>query len=109
MIKEYEAIVPGSGQAIFDMFQKQVEHRMSQEKFAVRQENLRSWGGLICGFLVACLGLVGSVVLGIHGDSVTASVIGGGTLVSLVGVFVLGKNATVKERLERTKILSGKR
>ena len=46
--------------------------------------------GQLFGLVTVTLGLGGAVYLGLRGWNITASVIGGGSLASLAGVFIYG-------------------
>ncbi len=48
--------------------------------------------GLIFGLLVAVLGIGGGIYLGLHGRDVAASIIGGGSLATIVSAFIYGRN-----------------
>ena len=54
-------------------------------------------GGLVCGALIAALGLGLSVYLAMHDHDVVAGVIGGSTLVAIVSVLVARTNATQRK------------
>jgi hypothetical protein len=49
--------------------------------------------GLVFALLVSMMGLGASIYLAMNGHEVTASIVGGGTLVGLVTAFVAGRKA----------------
>jgi len=48
--------------------------------------------GLVFALIVACLGLGMAAWLAVNGHELTASVIGGTTIVGLVSAFILGRD-----------------
>lgn len=97
-LAEYDEILPGAADRIIAMAERQAEHRQTLEAFAVRAEDRRSWGGLIAGGIVAVGFLVGAVVLGLNDQPWLGGVLGGSTLVSIVGTFVYGTRSRRAER-----------
>ena len=66
-------------------------HLQSMEKMQLSSLFLERRLGQILGFGIAFMGLSASVFLAYQGHEMTASIIGGATLVSLVSVFVVGR------------------
>ncbi len=58
--------------------------------------------GQVLGFMIGLGGLVAATLLGLYGAETAATIIGGGTLVSLVSVFVLGREVQPRSK-ERTQ------
>lgn len=59
--------------------------------------------GVVCAFVLALLGLVGAFVLVLKGHSVEGSVLGGATLVMLVGTFIQGRHSKHASIAQRAK------
>ena len=97
-LERYEHILPGAADRIIGMAERQAAHRQRLEEFALRSEDRRSWGGLIVGGIVALGFLVGSVVLGLKDQPWLGGVLGGTTLISIVGTFVYGTRSRRAER-----------
>jgi len=89
MLALLNAVVPGSAERMFNLYEDQARHRMNLEQRVVasdirQSERGQNWGGAIAmtGLLVA-----GAVAWG--GHEVAAAAIGGGSLATLVGAFVV--------------------
>lgn len=93
MFSGYNKVIPNGAERIFEWTREQSLHRMGIEHLAVSEQLKQDTRGQHYGLIIAVLGLVSATVLGALGHEVTASVIGGGTLVALVTVFVTGKKA----------------
>ena len=91
VLQGYETVQQGFAERILKMAEKQQDHRMSCEDKIVTESTSQSKRGQIIGCIIAILFLAGSVLLGLEGHDVLAGVIGGGTLISLVTVFVTNK------------------
>lgn len=96
-LDKYNSIIPNGGDRIMKMAENQQEHRMAIEKKVITSQSNQSILGQIFGLIIGVLGIVGGVILGIYGNPYVGGVIGGGTVVSLVTVFVLGKKYQKKE------------
>ena len=102
ILGRYNDILPGAAERIIQMAEKQAAHRQALETVAISSDASRSKWGQIFGFIVATIGLVVSCLLGIYGSAITASVMGAGTLVALVSVFIYGSKTRKNERLEKS-------
>ena len=94
----YEKVLSGSADRILKMAEKQLDHRISNENKLVDAENQSRLLGLIAGFLIATLGLAGSVYLGSNGKTWASGILSGGTLAGLVTVFVKGSSNNNQEK-----------
>jgi len=102
MLKEYNEAVPGSAEIILNQFTEQGSHRRWAERHALTHNSWRSWGGLVCGLIVALAGLWVAKAIG----NWPGAAIGVFDLVALVAVFVYGSNNVRHEREERAKTLA---
>ena len=91
ILREYESIVPGGAERIFARFEKQSDHRMQLEDFAIREELKQSSRGQIFGLVISLFGLGAAVALALMGHEIIAATLAGGTIVSLATVFIIGK------------------
>ena len=91
LLQKYENIQGGFADRIIKLAEKQLDHRIDSERQVVDGSVSDSKRGQIFAFIVAVLFLVAAVYLGINGHDWLAGILGGGTLVSLVTVFVTGK------------------
>ena len=99
-LERYEALNPGVTDRFITAFEKQVDHRIDIEKRAIRWDIVRSFVGIVLGFIVAMTIVIGSflLILDGHTDQGAAGIIA--TLVTIVGVFVY---SDVTRRRERSK------
>jgi uncharacterized membrane protein len=91
ILEAYNQIVDGGAERIFRKFEEQSEHRMNLERLAIGEELKQSKRGQIFGFIVALFGLSLAAFMAYLGHEAFASILGGGTILSLVTVFVVGK------------------
>ena len=91
--KKYNQIVPGSANRLLKMAEDDLAHIHSIQKSQVLMENIATIGGLITGWSIAVISLVGSGYLIMNGHDVAGSILGGTSLASLVGVFVYGRKS----------------
>lgn len=87
----YNEMIPDGADRIMKMAEKQQSHRMGIEKKAIGRQSAQSLIGQIFGFLIGLAGIGCGTFLAYKGHSTVGSIIAGGTVVSLVSVFVLGK------------------
>lgn len=98
ILGRYEEVVPGSAERIIKMAEGQFSHRTELERKVIDSDIQITKNGQRFGFLIALAGLIVAAVVSIYGKQWAGSVIGGGTLATLVGVFVYGSRARNKER-----------
>lgn len=72
------------------MAEKQQEHEIYMQKTLMNNDFTRSNLGLIAGFMIALVGLGGSIYLGIKDKAWASGLMGTATLGSLVAIFVKG-------------------
>lgn len=89
---EYNSVIPNGADRIMKMAEKQQEHRMLIESKVIKSQSLQSILGQIFGLLIGLVGICSGTFLAYSGETVVGSIIAGGTVVSLVSVFVIGKN-----------------
>ena len=96
-LERYNAIIPNGADRIMKMAEEQSRHRMELERKVISGQLKQTDRGQNYGLIIALVGLAISGLLGYFGQGVAASFIGGGTLVSLVTVFVLGRKKQEKD------------
>lgn len=106
LLADFDRVSPGSADKIIDQFVKQGEHRMAMEQKALGSDVERSRWGLVGGIIVSVVAFGVSVVFVYHGYPTQGALITGGTLGSLVGVFLYGTERRRTERKEKTKALA---
>ena len=90
---KYEKALPGAMDRILKLTEKQVDHRIEQEKTELKFE---SRGQIIGAMLVAMFGIL-SFLLAMFGHENVAIGLGVTTVVSLAVIFVLNKMPANKE------------
>lgn len=88
---QYNQAVPGAAERILAMAENDSAHLQTMERMSLTAWYQERRLGQILGFSVALLGLAASTFLAMNGHEVTASVIGGSTIVGLASVFVVGR------------------
>lgn len=93
LLQKYENIQKGFADRIINMAETQLDHRVNCESKIVNGSVIDSKRGQIFAFIVAVLFLAAAVILGMNGHDWLAGILGGGTLVSLVTVFLTNKKS----------------
>ena len=101
ILRRFDEVVPGAAERIIRMAEEQFAHRTTLEKKVIDSDISRSKWGQILGFMIAVVGLGVSALVTIYGNQWAGAVIGGGTLASLVGVFMYGARTRNKERVQK--------
>jgi uncharacterized membrane protein len=101
MLERYDQVCPGSAREIIDRFHKQSDHRMELEKIAVKQGSRDSLCGIIAAFILAAISIAGGTYIAINGYPLSGTFLGGGSMVTLAGVFVYGTRQRSKERMAK--------
>ncbi len=91
ILVQYNQAVPSAAERIIAMAEHDSAHLQSMEKMRLSAFYLERRLGQIFGFSIAIAALSASVFLAFNGREITASIIGGATLVSLVSIFVFGR------------------
>ncbi len=107
VLREYDDIVPGAAKTIIALFEKQSNHRIEMEKHVTREDVKRSYWGLAAGFVLSFVCITGSIWLVSQDHDAAGTIIAGGSVATLAGVFVYGTNSRKKERESRVKQLAG--
>lgn len=89
---QYNSVIPNGADRIMKMAERQQEHRMSIEKKVINSQSLQSGLGQIFGLIIGIVGIVSGTYLASIGATAVGGIIAGGTVISLVSVFVIGKN-----------------
>lgn len=98
ILRKFNEVLPGAAERIIKMAEDQSVHRKGLEKKVIDSDISRSKWGQILGFIMGMTGIVASVVIAIFGSPIAGSIMGVGTLASLVGVFMYGSKIRSKER-----------
>ncbi|MBF1054050.1 MAG: DUF2335 domain-containing protein [Parvimonas sp.] len=92
LLKQFDEVLPGTAERIITMTEKEGEHRRIIEKQIVDSEFKIQNQGIKLGFLIALVGILGSIFLAFYDKTIASTILGGSTLVSLVSVFIKGIN-----------------
>jgi uncharacterized membrane protein len=105
----YDQVVPGMAERLVAAFESQQKHRHFLESAVVTGGITRSWFGIWFGFVISLVRL-GVTAYAIHLKlQWAASVLGVGTLGSIVTTFITGRAQQEKERSERREKLLGEK
>lgn len=92
MLRQYEAILPGSADRIFKMAESQSEHRQLLEKRITASDITRSYLGMGCALAIALVGMFVTRDIVLSGNQIAGTVVGFTSLAALVTVFLKASN-----------------
>ena len=90
-IARLKELVPDRVDWVFDQTEIESKGRRDENKRINTMMFAERMAGLVFALLVAVIGLGAAVYLAMHDHDVTASILGGGTLVGIVTAFVAGR------------------
>lgn len=91
ILSHYDDVVENGAERIVRMAEKQSDHRMDLEKFAIKRQITQSGRGQIFGFVIALLCIGSTIFLALKGYETLAIALGTTTVLGLASIFVLGK------------------
>lgn len=97
----YNKTIPDGAERIMRMAENQSNHRIKIEENVINGQIKQSGRGQIFGLIIAFITIGSSVALAMFGHDVVAGVLGGGTVVGLVTVFVIGKREQKEQLAEK--------
>lgn len=92
-LESYNQIIPNGADRIMKMAENQADHRMSIERTVIKRQSFQSMLGQIFGLIIGLAGLACGTFLAYSNFPKTGAVIAGGTVISLVSVFVMGRKS----------------
>ena len=98
ILRQFEQVSPGAAERNIKMAEDQSIHLRELEKQVISSDISRSKWGQILGFIISICGLSASAFIAIFGNPIAGTIIGVGTIASLVGVFMYGSNIRNQER-----------
>jgi uncharacterized membrane protein len=104
ILREMGEIYPEAPKLIFEDFHAQSSHRREIEKKVIDNRINLSYRGQLIGGTIGGIGIVGSLIVIGLGHDWAGVTFAGGCLVSLVYVFVTGRDREKQERDEKEKI-----
>jgi uncharacterized membrane protein len=87
----YDSVIPNGADRIMKMAEAQQSHRMNMENKVITSQSSQSRLGQIFGLVIGIVGIGSGTFLAAIGEATVGGIIAGGTVVSLVSVFVIGK------------------
>lgn len=93
---KYDSVIPNGADRIMKMAEAQQSHRMSIENKVITSQSSQSKLGQIFGLIIGIVGIGSGTFLAVNGETTVGGIIAGGTVVSLVSVFVIGKTVQRK-------------
>jgi uncharacterized membrane protein len=103
ILNRYNELLPGAADRIIAMAEAQAKHRQTLEQIAIKSGARDSMLGLIFGLTIGLAGISGSVFCIINGYQAGGTILGTGSLASLVGVFVYGSRQRREERERKSQ------
>jgi len=97
ILKGYNEAVKDGAERVVAMAEKQLNHRIQLEDYAIKEELKQSKIGQIFGFILGFVGLLSASILALLGHETTAGIFGTTTIIGLVTVFVLGGKSSQKD------------
>ncbi len=97
-------IYPDAAKIIFSDYHEQSAHRRELERLSITTGATLALRGQLIGGTLGGVGLIRSFIVASLGHEWAASVIGTASLVSLVSVFVVGRDQQKKERIEKAAV-----
>lgn len=93
---KYNSVIPDGADRIMKMAENQQSHRINIESKIIKSQSSESKLGQIFGLVIGLVGIVCGTYLAANGNPTVGGIIAGGTVVSLVSVFVIGKREQSK-------------
>jgi uncharacterized membrane protein len=106
MLRDYDSLVPGTAQKMFEAFLKQGEHRREMERHVIEARIRLQFIGMWLGFAVALASLAAFVAMAIALREPLVGLGVFGSIAVLAGVFVYSAQSQKQERIEKARILS---
>jgi len=102
LMEQWDKLIPGSAEKIFNRFEKQSDHRMNIESRVVKANNFKSYISPIFAFFISILAIGGGIYIALNGNAGlggTLSFVGLGAVVApfLVTTFKTPKNTNTKK------------
>jgi len=92
-LQKYEQIMPGLAKMVVQNAERQTLHRLEIERKTLKSNAVKSFAGLIFGFLIGIFGLGGGFYLTFKGYNVIGIIFTSSTLVTLVMTFIYGSQS----------------
>jgi len=100
VLKRYGQMIENGEERIMRMAELQHEHRISIEKYAIKEEFKQSKLGQIFAFILGVMGILGGISLAITGHEEVACTLIIATIGSLAVAFVKARDQQTKEEIK---------
>ncbi|XJS09831.1 DUF2335 domain-containing protein [Aerococcaceae bacterium WGS1372] len=90
LLREFNDIIPNGADRILKMTEVQSKHRQEIEKLVITAKNRDSRNGVYFAGLIGIIAIIGTIVLIAIDKTFAGLIVGGGTLGSLVGIYIKG-------------------
>lgn len=91
VLKQYDDLVPGSAERIFQMSEKALDHQIDFRRAGLTADVVNTKRGQVLVFAVVVIVLAYSAIALYTGHASMGQLLGGGTVISLAAIFVLGR------------------
>lgn len=95
VMERYEAILPGAAERLMQEAEKASAHERIMNEKALTAATREAFMGQIFAFGIGTIGIIASVIIAIKGSGIgsdiAAAILGGGTLASMVTIFIKGR------------------
>jgi uncharacterized membrane protein len=92
-LERFDALVPGAANRIITMAENDAKHLQNMEVAHSNLQHSERRLGQVFAFFIAIAALSASAFLGYTGHEVTASIVGGTTVLGLVTAFIVGRSS----------------
>jgi len=103
-LQKYEQIMPGLAKMVVRNAEQQTLHRLEIEKRTLKSNIVKSFAGLIFGFLIGIFGLGGGFYLTFKGYNIIGIIFTSSTLVTLVMTFIYGSQSKRNGNQRKTEL-----
>ena len=103
LLRRFDEVIPNGADRIMTMSENQSAHRQEIEKAVVKANNRDSLLGIIFAGLIGLFGLIIGGFLILKGKEISGGLFAGGTLASLVGLYLKGTSIGSRDLEEKRK------
>ncbi len=103
-LERYNSIAPGAADRIITMAEEETTHRRKLEQDIVHNGYEEAKRGQIFALFIGALGIIAGATVSVLGAQWAGAVIGGSTVMGLVSVFILGREANRSHQQDKTRL-----
>lgn len=98
LMKEWEALVPGSAESIFKRFEEQSDHRLSSESKVIRAHNFKLYVSPVFAFIIAIGAIGGGVLIALNSAPYVGGFISFSGLATVIAPFLVSEYKQDKKK-----------